>query len=82
MEAEKIKEAFHNFFAKLFTTATPSSHDIRLSTSGIQQKFDASMNIKLLKQFTKEEVEHALYQMAPLKSLGPNGFGAVFFQKH
>lgn len=32
--------------------------------------------------YTKKEVENALKQMGPLKSLGPNSFGAIFFQQH
>lgn len=40
------------------------------------------MNNKLLKQFTKEEVVKALRQMAPLKFLGPDSFGIVFYQKY
>lgn len=40
------------------------------------------MNTKLLKSFKRVEVEKTFNQMAPLKSLRPNGFGAIFYQKH
>jgi hypothetical protein len=40
------------------------------------------MNGELLKIFTKEEVEIALKQMAPLKAPGPDGLPADFFQNH
>lgn len=40
------------------------------------------MNSKLEESFTKEEVETTLHQMAPLKYLGLDGFGASFYHKH
>lgn len=40
------------------------------------------MNTSLLKTFRREEVDKALRQMAPLKSPDPDGFVAIFFQKH
>lgn len=39
------------------------------------------MSNQLLKPFIKEEVEKALNQMTLLKSLGPNSFWVVFYQK-
>jgi hypothetical protein len=39
------------------------------------------INTNLLKTFTAAEVEGALAQMHPLKSLGPDGFSASFYQK-
>jgi hypothetical protein len=38
------------------------------------------MNATLLKEFTSSEVEAALNQMHPLKSPGPDGFSACFYQ--
>ena len=40
------------------------------------------MNDELLKVFTRDEVDYAFKQMAPLKALGPDGFLAGFFQHH
>lgn len=40
------------------------------------------MHSKLLKPFTKEEVEVALNQMVHLKSPRPKGFDVVFYQKY
>ena len=40
------------------------------------------MNEELLKPFTKEEVDCALHQVAPLKAPGLDGFPAGFFQHH
>lgn len=40
------------------------------------------MNFNLTKHCFKEEVESPLKQMAPLKSLGPDGFNPSFYQKY
>jgi hypothetical protein len=40
------------------------------------------MNVALLKIFTKDEVGFTLKQMAPLKTQGPDGLPAGFFQNH
>lgn len=47
----------------------------------IQSKVSEEMNTKLMSKFTKVEVEATLYQMAPLKSPGLDGFEAIFYQK-
>jgi hypothetical protein len=41
----------------------------------------ADMNSMLFHEYTMDEVELTLSQMHPLKSLGPNGFAACFYQK-
>lgn len=38
------------------------------------------MNESLTKTFTREDVETAIKQMAPLKSPRPDGYGACFYQ--
>ncbi|XP_042962601.1 uncharacterized protein LOC122296871 [Carya illinoinensis] len=40
----------------------------------------STMNDDLQKPFTREEVEIALRQMGPYKSLGPDGYNACFYQ--
>lgn len=48
----------------------------------METKVTDDMNTCLTQEFTKDEIEAALKQMAPLKSPSPNGFGACFFQSH
>lgn len=48
----------------------------------MERKVTDSMNDKLLKVFTEEEIEYAVKQMAPLKAPRVDGFFAIFFQKY
>jgi hypothetical protein len=41
-----------------------------------------SMNESLVRPFVEEEVRTTLFQMAPLKGPGPDGFNASFYQKN
>jgi hypothetical protein len=41
-----------------------------------------NMNQDLCKPYTDEEISHALFQIGPLKALGPDGFPTCFFQKN
>jgi hypothetical protein len=40
-----------------------------------------AMNDQLLRQFTEEEVNATLSQMHPHKSLRPDGYSVIFYQK-
>ncbi|CAL2270845.1 unnamed protein product [Prunus armeniaca] len=41
-----------------------------------------AMNDRLLEPFTREELEHTLFQMFPTKAPGHDGMPALFFQKY
>lgn len=47
---------------------------------GLEAGVNSDMNGRLLATFTVSEVEMALGQMHPFKSLGPDGFAAGFYQ--
>lgn len=63
-----------------------SSHliesNIDKGTSRIAQKANTEMNITFLATFAKEEVEMTFKQMAPLKSIGFDGFNLGFYQTY
>lgn len=48
----------------------------------MKESITIEQNAELLKQVTVEEVKHALFQMNPDKSPGPDGMTPAFFQKH
>lgn len=80
--AESIEKAFRSFYSNLFTSTVLSKEEIFQCTKVIQPKVSVEMNSKLLSKFTRVEVDSTLNQMVPLKSLGPDDFGAVFCQKY
>jgi hypothetical protein len=47
----------------------------------IEPRVTAEMNEELAKEFTMNDIDEALSQMHPLKSPGPDGFSACFYQR-
>jgi hypothetical protein len=74
----KIENAFVVYFSKLFTKGTLG--DIATCLQPIDNRVSASMNADLLREFSREEIEAALFQMGLYKALGPDGLNACFFQ--
>ena len=68
------------FYQKLFTSCDPVDFEEILEQ--IPTKVTQDMNMELLKEFTANEVENALKQMAPLKSPGPDGMPPLFYQSY
>lgn len=75
----ELAHVFCVYFQNLFRSSNPSQHNIDQCVHQVVQRVSPAMNSELLKQYTSEEVWAALYQMAPLKSLGPDGFSAYFY---
>lgn len=74
--------AFNNHYSEVHRTVAPSTTVIETCLQSMEPKVTRAMNEALQKEFTKEEVEVALHQIGPLKSLGPNGYGAYFYQTY
>ena len=51
-------------------------------TDTIQSRVTSEINLELINEFTREEVELALKQMHPTKAPGLDGMSALFFQKY
>lgn len=77
---ENIEGVFYSYFSNRFSPAAPNRGDIEQCIKGIQPRVTHEMNSKLMALFTKKEVETTLRQLEPLKSLGPDGYGAGFYK--
>jgi hypothetical protein len=75
-----VEMAFVNYFVGLFKADQMGDMEpcLRYLPTGVLRE----MNVELLKEFTKDEVSVALFQMAPLKALDPDCFTVDFFQKN
>jgi hypothetical protein len=77
-KVEDIGGAFVSYYKKLFTSEGTVGKEEFLE--GMQARITQSMNAKLTRRFEECEVDRALAQMHPLKSPGPDGFSACFYQ--
>jgi hypothetical protein len=69
-----------SFFQNLYTSQGFRHMDELLNL--VPTRVTMEMNAELQKAFTAEEVKGALFQMAPFKAPGVDGFTAGFFQRH
>lgn len=80
---EKKKQAIlWKYFQQMYHSSCPTSQDTERGTRCVAQRVIADMNSSLSTTFTKEEVELALKQMAPLKSPGLDGFNPSLYQTY
>lgn len=79
---EDNKGGFYHYFQTIFSSSNPSMETVYDCISNMEPRVTIVMNEDLQKKFTREEIEEALKQMGPLKSLGSNGFGAHFYQSY
>jgi exonuclease III len=75
---KEIPRVFTAFYQNLFTSEGVVGAEECLAT--LEPRVTPDMNVALLADFTMEEVDCALSQMHPLKSPGPDGFSACFYQ--
>lgn len=71
---------FIKYYHKLFTSEV--SRGLEECLDAMPRRFTIEMNEQLIKEFTTVEISSALNQMAPLKTLGPNGFPASFHHQN
>jgi hypothetical protein len=75
-----VGKAFMNYFTGLFSAGEPVDLDPCLQN--INTRVTKSMNTELMGDFRVEEIDKALFQMAPLKAPSPDGMNACFFQQN
>ena len=73
-----VSSIFVDFYTRLFTSS--NAHDIDRVLEGVNKVVFDSMNADLLMPYSKEEVDVAIKQMAPLKAPGPYGMPPIFYQ--
>ncbi|XP_042954504.1 uncharacterized protein LOC122290887 [Carya illinoinensis] len=81
-EQQQIEKVFFQHFTSTFSSSRPSEVAIAKCVRAVESRVTCDMNAELLKEFHMTEVEEALKQMGPLKSPGPDGFGAYFYQAY
>ena len=77
-EEDKIETTIVSYYKSLFTSANPGTLEEVLN--GVPRVVSNEMNDQLIREFTVSEVEQALFQMGPLKALGPDGMSPIFYQ--
>lgn len=75
-----MEKVLINYFAELFSSSDP--REIESTCEVVQRKLSEDHKSWCAKSFTAEEVKEAVFQMHPLKALGPDGLPAIFFQEY
>lgn len=79
-EQEDLEQLACDFYQRLF--AAQDNLEPELICRHVPRKVSPEMSAALVRPFTVVEVEAALFQMAPSKAPGVDGFNAGFFQTH
>lgn len=74
-----LADLITNFYKELCSSSQIEWNEV---VDCVQTLITEEQNNILLKEITDGEVKHALFQMHPDKSPGPDGMTPAFFQKH
>ncbi|KAL0444003.1 UNVERIFIED_CONTAM: hypothetical protein Slati_2123000 [Sesamum latifolium] len=80
-DKEGIQGVVLRYFRTIFTTTTPKTDIMEEALSSLERCVTPAMNEALLQSFTSEEIMHALHQMHPMKSPGPDEAFSGLIQK-
>ena len=78
VDLNEIAALLIKYYQDLFTSSKPNSQGAALEH--IPNVITDHMNAALIAPFREDEVKEALKQMAPLKTLGPDGMPPLFYQ--
>ncbi|CAM8920109.1 unnamed protein product [Rhodiola kirilowii] len=82
-EEKDMLKIVEGYFRRVFTSSNNEDKiDWQMALEAIPRRVTEEMNRRLSEPFTLDEVRRSLFQMSPTKAPGPDGFPAVFFQKH
>lgn len=81
-DREGMANIIQSYFGPLFQTSNPSVELIDEILEIINPRVTTEMNLQLARPYSTEDVSLALSQMSPMKSPGPDGLPALFFQKY
>ena len=76
-EESQIKNIVVDYYQSLFSSSSPS--ELEKILEKVQPLVTEPINLTLLKDFSREEVESALKQMEPITAPGPNGRPLIFY---
>ena len=76
---EGVSAMVVEYYSKLYTSSDPVETEEVVQF--IKPTVTEEMNRDLIGEFSRDEVEVAVKQMAPLKAPGPDGMPPIFFQK-
>ena len=77
-EESQIKNIAVDYYQSLFSSSSPS--ELEKILEKIQTSVTKPMNLTLLKDFSRDEVESALKQMEPITAPGLDGMPPIFYQ--
>ena len=79
-ETGEMEEMVNSFYVNLYTSE--GVHDMERVIGTVPRKVTDDMNAQLNAPYSQQEVKDPLFHMFPMKSPGPDGFPAHFFQRH
>ncbi|KAL9671045.1 hypothetical protein QQ045_008608 [Rhodiola kirilowii] len=81
-QEDQIGELIKEYFTDIFSTSKdPLQNEQEFTYNNVQRKITSEMAGKLCEPVTELEIQSVVFQMAPTKAPGLDGFHAMFYQK-